>query len=271
MIRKRNPVKPATMQAWQTCVNKWLNPNLGDHPLSSVNNRERARRWLPRCTKRDCQPKSIMNYVGLVKLVVASALDNNGEQLFPRKWNHEFIDLPMVSKQHQPTFATETMTAIVQKADGQEMALYALLAGTGMRIGEALGLEIKHLSTDCRAITVEQSCWEGDIQTPKTRNAYRQLDISSPLAELLRAFVGNRQSGLMFANKFGKPLSQTNLLRRSLHPHLGGTRSRKGRIPCDATIESYLASKTAGSRRPNQILARTRQVISHRWLLEAGG
>lgn len=216
MIRKRNPVKPATMQAWQTCVNKWLNPNLGDSPLSSVNNAS-VKTLVAKMHEAGLSPKSIMNYIGLVKLVVASALDNNGEQLFPRKWNHEFIDLPIVNKQHQPTFATETMTAIVQKADGQEMALYALLAGTGMRIGEALGLEIKHLSTDCRAITVEQSCWEGDIQTPKTRNAYRQLDISSPLAELLRAFVGNRQSGLMFANKFGKPLSQTNLLRRSLH------------------------------------------------------
>jgi hypothetical protein len=33
------------------------------------------------------------------------------------------------------------------------------------------GLEVKHLSSDCKTITVEQSCWEGDIQTPKTKNA----------------------------------------------------------------------------------------------------
>jgi integrase len=112
------------------------------------------------------------------------------------------------------------MTKIVQQATGRERVLYALLAGTGMRVGEVLGLELKHLSTDCKTITVEQSCWEGDIQTPKTKNAYRQLDICPKLAELLRGFVKDRQAGLLFTNKASKPLSQTNLLRRSLHPIL---------------------------------------------------
>lgn len=92
--------------------------------------------------------------------------------------------------------------------------------GSGLRVGEALGLEIKHLSLDCRTITVEQSCWEGDIQTPKTKNAYRQVDLCNPLADLLKAFVGERKSGLLFSNRAGKPLSQTNLVRRSLHPIL---------------------------------------------------
>ena len=165
-------------------------------------------------------PKSISNYVGLVKLVVGSALDKDGDQLFPRKWNHEFIDLPVVGNQRQPTFAPETMTSIVQKAYGQERVLFALLAGSGLRIGEALGLEVKHLSNDCLTITVEQSCWEGDIQTPKTRNAYRQVDLNSELAKLLKLHIGVRQSGLLFANKETRPLSQTNLRRRSLHPIL---------------------------------------------------
>jgi integrase len=216
MNRKRNPVKPATMQSWQNCVNKWLDPNLGDTPLASINN-STVKGLVTKMHEARLAPKSISNYVGLVKLVVGSAVDENGEQLFPRKWNDEFIDLPIVDKQHQPTFTPETMTAIVQKAYGVERVLYALLAGSGLRIGEALGLEVKHFSEDCQTITVEQSCWEGDIQTPKTKNAYRQVDISSELAKLLKALIGVRQAGFLFTNKVGKPLSQTNLLRRSLH------------------------------------------------------
>jgi integrase len=110
--------------------------------------------------------------------------------------------------------------AIVENVFGQERALYALLAGTGIRIGEALGLEMKHLSADCRTITIEQSCWEGVIQAPKTKNAYREVDINCELAKLLQSYIGTRQSGFLFANKLGKPLSQTNLRRRSLHPVL---------------------------------------------------
>jgi site-specific recombinase XerD len=214
--RKRNPVKPATIQSWQNCCDKWLNPNLGDLPLSGVNNAT-VKALVSKMHEAGLKPKSISTYVGLVKLVVGSALDENGEQLFPRKWNHEFMDLPMVEGQHQPTFTVETMASIVSKAFGQERVLYALLAGTGLRIGEALGLEVKHLSRDCRTITVEQSCWEGDIQTPKTKNAYRQVDLNSELACLLKMFVGERQSGLLFTNQSGKPLSQTNVVRRSLH------------------------------------------------------
>jgi integrase len=219
MNRRRNPVKPATISTWQNCVDKWLNPNLGDTTLAGINNAT-VKGLVSKMHGAGLSPKTIGNYVGLVKLIVASAIDENGEVLFARKWNHDFIDMPVVQNQHQPYFPAETMTAIVQKADGQEMVLFALLAGTGLRVGEALGLEIKHLSNDFRTIEVEQSCWEGDIQTPKTKNAYRQVDVSRELADLLRAFISDRKSGLVFQNKVGKPLSQRNVLGRSLHPIL---------------------------------------------------
>jgi integrase len=219
MNRYRNPVKPATTSTWQNTVDKWLNPNLGDFPLATVNNLA-VKRLVATMHEAGLSAKTISNYVGLAKLVVASAIDDNGEQLFPRKWNHGFIDMPVIANQHQPTFNAETMSAIVEKADGQEQVLYALLAGSGLRVGEALGLEIKHLSSDCRTIAVEQSCWQGDIQAPKTKNAHRQVDLCTPLADLLKAFVGDCQSGLVFSNRAGKPLSQTNVIRRSLHPIL---------------------------------------------------
>ncbi len=219
MKRKRNPVKPATMTTWQCCVDKWLNPILGDLPLASLNHAT-VKTVVAKMHETGLSAKTISNYVGLVKLVVASATDDNGNELFPRKWNHEFLDLPLVENQHRPTFTPEEITAIAQKAAGQEQILYSLLAGTGLRVGEAFGLELKHLSPDCRTITIEQSCWEGDLQTPKTRSAYRQVDLCVALADLLKAFIGHRQTGLVFTNRVGKPLSQTKVLRRSLHPIL---------------------------------------------------
>jgi integrase len=217
--RKRHPVKQATITTWQNCTDKWLNPNLGDLLLGIINNAT-VKTVVAKMNEAGLSPKTISNYIGLVKLVLASAIDENGEELFPRKWNHEFLDIPLVETQHQPTFTPEQMTAIVQKATGQEQILYALLAGAGLRVGEAFGLEVKHLSSDFRTITVEQSCWEGDIQTPKTKNAYRQVDLCTALANLLKAFIGDRQSGLVFTNAVGKPMSQTKVLRRSLHPIL---------------------------------------------------
>jgi integrase len=40
------------------------------------------------------------------------------------------------------------------------------------------------------------------------------------VAGLLKSFIGDRKSGFLFANAAGKPLSQTNVVRRSLHPIL---------------------------------------------------
>ena len=90
--------------------------------------------------------KMITNVVQVVKGVVASAVNEDGEQLYPRQWNHDFMDLPIVTDQHRPSFTSETVTAIVEKAAGRYRVLYALCAASGMRIGEALGLEIdKHI------------------------------------------------------------------------------------------------------------------------------
>jgi len=217
--RKRNPVKPKTIESWQSCINKWLNPNLGDLPLASINNAT-LKALIAKMDDASLSAQSIVTYTNLVKLVVASAIDENGEELFPRKWNNEFIDLPMVENQYQPIFTAETVNAIVQTARGQDQVLYVLLAATGLRVGEAFGLEIKHLSEDCRTITVEQSCWGKSLQTPKTKSAYRQVDVCIAVAGLLKSFIGDRKLGLVFANSAGKPLSQTNVIRRSLHPIL---------------------------------------------------
>jgi integrase len=217
--RKRRPAKPATVANWQCCVTKWLNPNIGELPLASINNGV-VKTLVVKMHVAKLSAQTMTTYVNLVKLIVGSAIDDNGDELFPRKWNNDFIDLPVIENQKQPTFTAETMTAIAEKASGQDQVLYVLLAGTGLRVGEALGLEIKHLSADCRTITVEQSCWQGSIQIPKTKSAYRQVDVSSDIASLLKQFIGDRKSGLIFANGAGKPLSQTNVVRRSLHPIL---------------------------------------------------
>jgi len=36
--RKRKPVARSTIQFWRGCLDNWLNPNIGDIPLSNVNN-----------------------------------------------------------------------------------------------------------------------------------------------------------------------------------------------------------------------------------------
>ena len=128
--RKRNPVKPKTIEGWQSCLNKWLNPNLGDLPLASINNAI-VKDLVAKMDKAELSAQSIVTYTNLVKLVIASSIDKKGEQLFPRKWNNTFIDLPVIENQYQPVFSVETVNSIAQRTSGQDQVLYVLLAATG--------------------------------------------------------------------------------------------------------------------------------------------
>src|ERR1019366_8175642 len=88
------------------------------------------------------QTESVVDIVAVAKIVVASARDDNGKRLYPREWNHEFIDLPIVKSKDQdtPTVEPGEVSGILLKAKGRYKALSALLAGTGLRIGEALAI-----------------------------------------------------------------------------------------------------------------------------------
>lgn len=56
------------------------------------------RRVAEKMVKAGLSPKTVNTYSQVVKSVVASAVNEEGEQLFPRKWNHEFVDMPAVAR-----------------------------------------------------------------------------------------------------------------------------------------------------------------------------
>jgi len=219
--RKRNPVEQTTIANRRYALDKWIYPTLGETYLADVNNL--AVKELVEEMAKSLSASSIRDYVNITKAVVASAIDENGEERFPRKWNAEFIDAPLIDKQRQPTSTAEGISDILQFAVGQYRMLYALLAGCGpLRAGEALGLEIdKHISGDFRTLSIVQKAKGGEIfPYLKTKNGERQVDLCPRLAEMLCEFVGERKAGLLFRSSTGAQLLQSNTLSDSLHPIL---------------------------------------------------
>jgi hypothetical protein len=99
--RKRKPVAPSTISLWTGCIDNWLNPLIGEMPLEKVNNAA-LKQIVAAMQKGGLSAKTINTYTQAVKSVVASAVNEEGEQVFPRKWNHEFVDMPVVKKSKQP-------------------------------------------------------------------------------------------------------------------------------------------------------------------------
>lgn len=212
--RKRRPVKPATISGWRDALNAWLLPHLGDKLLADVSNKA-VRELVEKMSAAELSAKIIVNYAQVVKFVLASAVDEEGEQIHPRKWNHDFIQLPVVRKdrQRRPAVTEADLVEILSNVKKRKYAvLFALLAGTGLRIGEALALCATDFGPDCRVLHVRLSLWRGREQEPKTSNAVRVVDIPEVLANQLPRYVSGA-SGYLFATAQGKPLQQRNVLR----------------------------------------------------------
>jgi integrase len=141
-----------------------------------LNKSRQQRRFIYRCPRHRC------NCVWeLIK-----AIDDEGNELYPTKCNHDFIDLPVVRdrEQRRPSFSAEQIEAIVKGGDRTTQMATILFASAGLRAGELFGLEIRHF--DGAAVKVEQEVWNGIIQAPKTDNAHRTIELDSVVSKLLK-------------------------------------------------------------------------------------
>ncbi len=221
--RKRKPVAPGTIEDWERTLNKWINPNIGDCSVSDVGNGV-LKSLVTKMAEKGLSGKTIENYVQIPKMVVASVMDDDGNQIYPRKWNHAFMDMPIVEelKQNRPSFSSDIMTGLANYDRPKQRMLFILGGAAGFRISEALGIEIdKHISADFLTITVNQQARHCKVEKRvKTPAAMREVDLHPAIASLLKDFVGDRKSGFLFSSRTGKPLSSSNIIRRHLHPAL---------------------------------------------------
>jgi integrase len=155
MQARSKPAAPSTLATWESCLDKWLYPNIGDTPLASIKNL--TLRNLVKVMKDGGLGASAQRaYTNVVKMVVASAVDEEGEALYPRKWNHKFIDLTPDDNPHRPWFTGDVVTRMLANTKKPKYrVLFALCAATGLRFGEALGIKIESISPDASIIKIQ--------------------------------------------------------------------------------------------------------------------
>lgn len=80
MQTKEEPIAVATLATYKSCLSKWLNPNLGDLPLSSIYADTVRDILAPKFRAAGLSAKSRHEFVAVVQLVVASVKDKHSEQ-----------------------------------------------------------------------------------------------------------------------------------------------------------------------------------------------
>ncbi len=176
--------------------------------------------------ERRFNDKTIVEFFRVFRRVIASARDERLREVHPREWDLAYIGLAegQQAGATPPPFTAKEISFIVANARRPlYKVLFALLAGSGLRIGELLALEIgKHVSVDCSVLYIRQqrNRW-GEIQaTPKTEAGFRDVDLHPALASMMRSYIGERASGFLFQSGEGTMLWPSTVYRDGLEPIL---------------------------------------------------
>ena len=214
--RKRKPVSPATLHAFGSYVRR-LNLMIGEMKLADINNGT-VKQLVHRLDAGKLSAKTINELVFAVKSVVASLVDaNTGEPIFKREWSARFIDCPVVEKQKQPRLtANDVERCLKESQTDQEKVLYAVLAGSGLRIAEALATRVSgkpdqtSWHPERQAIDVRSSLFNGkEMLRLKTAAAKRTVDLDPRLNDLISQYVRAKKiriGNYLFQSRAGQAL-----------------------------------------------------------------
>lgn len=123
-----------------------------------------------------------------------------------------------------PSMTKEEVEHYITVFEQRESVIAHLALFAGMRPGEILALQRRHISGDCRKARIEQRLYRGDIDTPKTNSSTRTAAIPPKTASLLKAWmelVGDTPDSWVFASENPeKPMWRDNVWYRHMKPKL---------------------------------------------------
>jgi hypothetical protein len=146
------------------------------------------------------------------------------------------------------------MTGMATWKYQRERTVFILCGATGLRIGEALGLEIgKHVSSDFQTLTIAQKIRHCKVEERlKTSSAFREVDLPLAIAAMLKEFVGDpegrililyreREASIVVVHTATAPALgiEANELCESIYRHTQGRKSCLSSIPKHLLTELY--------------------------------
>jgi integrase len=124
----------------------------------------------------------------------------------------------------ETTMSQAQVVAAIAALPQREALMLHLALLVGMRPGEILALQRRHVSSDGLLIRIEQRVYVGLIDDPKTRGSRRGAAIAPETAAVLGAWMRDAvlpaPEAYVFASEAGTPLRPDNVMTRIIRPAL---------------------------------------------------
>lgn len=246
--RRRSPVKIKTLLAYKSYLRTWVNPLLGGQDIQNFENGA-MRKFVQKLINEELSTSTIISLTNLVKSIIGSALDLNGNQLYPRKWNNSFIDLPLLDQREQkaPILTRLELETVLGRAQGRFKPLYTLLAGTGLRIGESLALQTgpddgrgSFWLPEEKKLIIRGQMQLGTYISPKSKAGIREVDLCT---DVNASLVGLTDRKYLFGEG-----------RKSLPMSTAYEGAKKDGVPGYHSLRRYRVTHLRGQAIPEDIL-----------------
>jgi integrase len=218
LTRNRSPFRPETAKSYKSQLEKNVLPFIGNFPLDTVGNTV-LKDLAAALKQQGLSPATITRNLNNVKDIRASAKNQDGEQLYPYVWDTDFIDAPIIDKKQQrrPIASAQAVSDAIKCTSGPMRALVALLAGSGLRVNEALAVTITaHPDNGWGTVWLpEQSkiivrtqrsggyLTGGKTVPVKTEAGNREVDLAPELNEFLSKTLSDNGLGTQFLKSEG--------------------------------------------------------------------
>jgi integrase len=196
-------------------LNLHILPAIGDSLIRDIEPRH-VENLVQAKMKTQLRPRTIRNMLIVLQSIFSLAMDNDVVDRSPVRKKHR----PEVSRTDKPTWTPEQVRS--NEVPEKFRALFTAAALTGLRIGELLALQWKHVDFENRTLRIVQSLWYGELVEPKTKASNRTVLFGEQLGKVLTHHL--EQSGRIGPNDFvfcdsgGTPLIADVLRRDVLYP-----------------------------------------------------
>ena len=219
--------RATTVAQVETHLRRHVYPTFGDRPLGSIRPSE-VQAWVRRL-EQDLAPSTIGVVYSFVAAIFRAAVRDRLIAVSPCV----DVRLPKPEPKRVEPLATDMVEALIAAMPERYQALVVLAAGTGLRQGEAFGLEVGGVDFLRRTLEVRQQLvtMPGKppyLAPPKTPSSYRTVPLPQVVVDALAAHLAafptvpveildaahkpepkSRQAALVFTTPAGVPVRRT--------------------------------------------------------------
>ena len=186
-------VRASTFGDYRNTMKKFVVPTLGHlrlRDLTAGQVEHAARKWADRLNA-NCVRKNIGQLRNCLECARRLGVILTNPARDARK--------PKPSRRRLTPLTADELARVIAGATLPHLYPFALLAATGCRMGEALGLDVGHYDPKAGTLSITRT-WsrKHGFRPPKSENGVRTIPVPAALVPVLVATINGRKSGAMF-------------------------------------------------------------------------